>query len=253
MAHLERFNLPRTKCDISVDTMKKLIKTHLVANPYSRIDDWLNLDQEAFVKHFQALYEALATETLRVNEVSLGKAMNSIYKADKHEQEIFTSKFVRSWQHAWMKSKKVSSGAFTSPSLLSLFGCWASKAGGSNAKVQPKLELKTERKTEPKPRSPVKPEPSNEPAGSSGVRWASQSPKGLKREASMATIKTELASPRVKRLAQVPSSPLVPAWSSPKVKWQTSEQARPPTAAEVRTPSAGERLLVIRAIQARLP
>ena len=61
---------------------------------YSRIDDWLNLDQEAFVKHCQALYEALATETLRVNEVALGKATNRIYKADKHEQEMFTSKCV---------------------------------------------------------------------------------------------------------------------------------------------------------------
>ena len=46
------------------------------------------------MKHCQALYEALATETLRVNEVALGKATNRIYKADKHEQEMFTSKCV---------------------------------------------------------------------------------------------------------------------------------------------------------------
>ena len=235
MAHLSRFGLGvRTKCELSSEEMRQICKDNLLMSPYARIDDWMGLADDPFIKHFQPLMQAFASKTYRLNELGLKSAMQKTWKADKHECEIFCGKVVKAFQAAWLKSKKLKSGERTSPHLMALFSAWAGKneADEVGAKSEPVA------KTEPSIKL--------EQPSSSGVSWAGQA---VKRPAP-AFVKAELQeeSPKVKRaLGQVPSSPLVPAvWSSPRTKWAKGEggssSAGKPTCKAEPVASATERL-----------
>jgi len=206
----------RAKAELPKTQLEEIVKAS-VKNPYPSIDSWILLNDEAFISKFQNLFEALANGTFRLNEKQFFAAMQSIYKADKHEADAFCGKVAKAFHWAWLKSKKVTTGERTSPSLLALFQVWA-RRHASPSKSEP-----TPSKQEPEGR-PVKTE-----RPSSSVAWRAEDI--IKREPPESlqdlprTVKAELPSPQVKRsLASVPSSPLVPKkWSSPKIKWKTDE------------------------------
>ena len=205
---------PRLKAELSKAELEEIVKATL-KNPYPSIDTWMMLCDEAFISKFQNLFEALANGTYRLNEKQLFAAMQSIYKTDKHEADVFCGKVVKAFHFAWLKSKKVVTGDRTKASMRALFDVWI-RRHASPSKSEP-----TPMKQEPKA-SRVK----TERPSSSSVAWRAQD---IKREPPESlqdlprTVKVEFPSPQVKRsLESVPSSPLVPKkWSSPKTKWKT--------------------------------
>ena len=207
---------PRLKAELSKAELEEIVKATL-KNPYPIIDTWMLLCDEAFISKFQNLFEALANGTFRLNEKHFFAAMQSIYKVDKHEADVFCGKVVKAFHFAWLKSKKVVTGDRTSPSMRALFDVWV-RRHASPSKSEP-----TPSKQEPEG-CPVKTE-----RPSSSVAWRAEDI--IKREPPESlqdfprTVKAELPSPQVKRsLESVPSSPLVPKkWSSPKTKWKTDE------------------------------
>ncbi len=218
----------RIHCELSQSQVQKHIKENLVINPFSRIDDWIFLGDEEFIKHFQALFDCFAVETYRVKESLLSSALQQIWKTDKNENQLFCGKFTRAWQYAWLKSKRIKTGERTSQCLMSIFEIWANKSQ-TDPSERLKLEAsKSSAKVEP---DTIKNEPSSvkyEP-GSVKVRWAAAS----EVEVRAPKVKCELPSPCVKRsLTSSTSSPLVPSRSSPKVSWETKKEACAPTALE---------------------
>ena len=210
----------RAKAELSKGDLEEIIKA-TVKNPYPSIDSWMLLNDEAFIEKFQNFFEACANGTYRLNEKQLFAAMQSIYKTDKHEADVFCGKVVKAFHFAWLKSKKVVTGDRTKANMRALFDVWI-RRHASPSKSEP-----TPMKQEPKA-SRVKTErPSSSPSSSSAsVAWRAQDIKRERPESLQdlpRTVKVEFPSPQVKRsLESVPSSPLVPKkWSSPKTKWKT--------------------------------
>ena len=221
-AHLRKLSAyweaDRAKAELSKRDLEEIVKATL-KNPYPSIDSWMLLSDEAFIEKFQIFFEACANGTYRLNEKQLFAAMQSIYKTDKHEADVFCGKVVKAFHFAWLKSKKVVTGDRTKASMRALFDVWIrrhaspSKSEPTPMKQEPKASrLKTERPS----------------SSSASVAWRAQD---IKREPPESlqdlprTVKVEFPSPQVKRsLESVPSSPLVPKkWSSPKIKWKTDE------------------------------
>ena len=201
--------MTRTSCTITDNDLHNALKHTLTRNPYKRIDDWIGLSDEGFVKEFQASFEAIAAHTYRLNEVALMAVMQKLWKADKHEKEAFCGKFSKAFQAAWCKSKKLKSGERTSSVFMSLYEVWGQKYLKDKAEVRTKTQSSSGRVKVEQARS-LKSE-----ASSPRVKHEdTDSPRVSKK------VKTEETSPVVKRLlVKTASSPLVPAWSSPKIEW----------------------------------